>query len=126
MAKRKQDRTIFTQIAKRISELMFERKALDIRVLDVHEITTMADFFVICSSESDPQTKAIVDHIRDTLRDEGLRPAHIEGYQHLNWVLMDYMEILVHVFHKDARSYYGIERLWADAKAVPVEDTRAK
>ncbi len=126
MAKQQLDRSIFLEISKRIAQLMYERKALDVKILDVHKITSMADYFVICTSESSPQTKAIADHISDTLRDEGLRPAHIEGYQHLNWVLMDYLEILVHVFHKDSRSYYGIERLWADADMIPVEDSLAK
>jgi len=86
----------------------------------------MADFFVICSSESDPQTKAIKENIEDNMRIAGLKPSHVEGQEQLRWVLLDYFSILVHIFHKEARDYYGIERLWADAEDIPVEDLPGK
>jgi len=122
MKKKKNPDVDYLAIAAHIGELMLEKKALDVRILDVSDIASFTDYFVICSSESEPQTKAIADHIRDELRDNGFRPSHVEGYQHLKWVLMDYYNVIVHIFHVDTRSYYGIERLWADATITEVKD----
>ncbi len=126
MTKKQKTDLINKELSIFIAECMFERKALDVKIMDVSAITSMADYFVICSSESDPQTKAIMDNIRDRLRDEGVKASHIEGAEQLRWVLMDYLSILVHVFHKDTRDYYGIERLWADAEIIEVQDTGGK
>ena len=84
--------------AKRISELMLEKKAIDIIIIDVRKITTLTDFFIVCTSESAPQTRAITDHINFTMKKEGLESWHIEGYEHLDWVLVDYVNIVVHIF----------------------------
>ena len=108
--------------AQRISELMLEKKALDIIIIDVRKITTLTDFFVVCTSNSQPQTRAITDHINQKMKEEGVKPWHIEGYEHLDWVLVDYVNIVVHIFSKDARKYYELERLWADGNITPVKD----
>lgn len=109
-------------IAKRISELMLEKKATDIKIIDVRELTSLTDFFVICTSDSDPQSKAISNHVDDTLRSEGIKPWHIEGYQHLDWILLDYVNLVAHIFSREAREYYDFERLWADAKITEIKD----
>ena len=108
--------------AQRISELMLEKKALDIKIIDVRNITTLTDFFVICTSESEPQSRAITDHVNVTMETEGHASWHTEGYQYLDWVLVDFINIVVHIFSKTAREYYEFERLWADGTITEVQD----
>ena len=106
---------------RRISELMLEKKALDVTIIDVRKITTLTDFFVLCTSESQPQSRAITDHIHQEMKKEKMKAWHIEGYQQLDWVLLDFVNIVAHVFSKDAREYYEFERLWADGKITLVK-----
>ena len=108
--------------AQRISELMLDKKAVDIIMIDVRKITTLTDFFVVCTSESEPQTRAITDHINQRMKEEGVQSWHIEGYEHLDWVLIDFVHIVVHIFSKETREYYEFERLWADGKITHVKD----
>ena len=108
--------------AQRISELMLDKKAVDIIMIDVRKITTLTDFFVVCTSESEPQTRAITDHINQKMKDEGVKSWHIEGYEYLDWVLIDFVHIVVHIFSKETREYYEFERLWADGKITHVKD----
>ena len=110
--------------AKRISKLMLEKKALDVTIIDVRKITTLTDFFVLCTSESQPQSRAITDHIHQEMKKEKMKAWHIEGYQRLDWVLLDFVNIVAHVFSKDAREYYEFERLWADGKITRVKDKK--
>ena len=110
--------------AQRISELMLEKKALDIIIIDVRKITTLTDFFVVCTSNSQPQTRAITDHINQKMKEEGVKSWHIEGYEHLNWVLVDFVNIVAHIFSKDTREYYEFERLWADGMITKVQDEK--
>ena len=110
--------------ARRISELMLEKKALDVTIIDVRKITTLTDFFVLCTSESQPQTRAITDHIHQEMKKEAMKAWHIEGYQQLDWVLVDFVNIVAHVFSKDAREYYEFERLWADGKITRIKDKK--
>ena len=107
--------------AERISELMVDKKALDIQIIDVRGITTLTDFFVICTSESEPQTRAIADHINRTMKTEGNSSWHTEGYEYLDWVLVDFVNIVVHIFSKKAREYYEFERLWADGVITKIK-----
>ena len=108
--------------AQKISELMLDKKALDVKIIDVRKITTLTDFFIICTSESGPQTRAITDYINEQMKDDGMRVWHIEGYENLDWVLLDYVNIVVHVFCRESRDYYDLERLWADGKISQVHD----
>ena len=88
-------------------------------LLDLRSLTPATDYFVIASGESDVQVKAIAERIEERLKvEKGIRPWHVEGLRHGRWVLLDYVDFVVHVFHHEARSYYDLERLWADA---PVE-----
>ena len=103
---------------------MLEKKALDIKIIDVRNITTLTAFFVICRSESEPQTRAITDHIHDQMKANGMKAWHIEGYENLDWVLLDYINIVVHVFSRDSRDYYDLDRLWADGKITQVHDKK--
>ena len=98
-----------------ICNAILDKKAKDIQVLDVRKLTTLTDYFIICTSESDPQTKALKENIHENLKKIGLSPMHTEGFEKLNWVLIDYGYIIVQIFTKESRLYYNIERLWGDA-----------
>jgi len=96
------------------------KKATDIKVLDLREVTSFADFFVICSAASQRQIQAISDEVEKRLKEEGEAPLSVEGYPNAEWVLMDYGDLLVHIFTAQARQYYDLERLWRHAKEVPI------
>jgi len=108
--------------AEKIADLIFNKKGYDVRIIDLRSLTTFSDFFVICSADSNTQVKAIADEIDKSLRDEGIKCWHKEGYIALSWVLLDYVDVVVHVFKKDAREYYNIEKLWGDAPSVDIVD----
>ena len=99
-----------------IAALMLDKKALEIKIFDVKKITTLTDYFIICTSESDPQTKAIVNHIERSLRKNGIRPISSEGLNNNQWVILDYVDIIIHIFSREKRKFYDLDRLWADAK----------
>ena len=105
----------FPSEIQRASELSLELKASDVVVLDLRGISTATDYFVIASGTSDVQVKAIAEHVRDELKKESVRPEHVEGLRGGRWVLMDYVDFVVHVFHPQAREFYQLERLWGDA-----------
>ena len=99
----------------RIAEIASDRKAIDIRVLDVRGMVGYTDFFVICSGNTDRQAKAIHDGIHKALKDDhGLLPRRVEGLTEARWILMDYLDVVVHVFTPDTRCYYRLEQLWGD------------
>lgn len=98
-----------------------ERKAYDLRVLQLGEVTSFTDYFLICSGTSGRQVQAIADAVQQTMKDERVRPLQIEGYKNGRWVLMDYGDFVVHIFDEETRSFYGLERLWADAPDVTSE-----
>jgi len=98
-----------------------DKKATDIRVLDLREIASFAEFFVLASGNNQRQVQAVSDEINERLKkDLGSRPVRIEGYSSAEWLLMDYGDFIVHIFDKDARDFYDLERLWRDARRVEV------
>jgi ribosome-associated protein len=102
-------------VLERVVELARERKAREIVALDLRTISTATDAFLIMSGGSDVQVRAIADHILDELREEGFRPSHVEGLQSGQWVLIDLIDLVVHVFHPTPRAFYQLEELWGDA-----------
>ncbi len=110
------------RLAKRLAKYSLEKKAFDVIVLDLRKLTPMTDFFVICSADSDVQVKAIVDHLKDTMKKHNIKPWHIEGYKQLRWVLIDFVDVIVHVFYKSAGEFYNLEGLWGDAKIEAILD----
>jgi ribosome-associated protein len=108
-------------LADRIAAVASDRKAIDIRVLDVRGIVGYTDFFVICSGNTERQTKAIHDAIHEDLKREGLVPRRVEGAREARWVLMDYLDAVVHIFTPDSRSFYRLEQLWGEAPARTVD-----
>ncbi|MCC7509518.1 MAG: ribosome silencing factor [Planctomycetes bacterium] len=114
------DRTIDTLEAARIAyAACAEKRATDIRILEVRGLTIVADYFVICTASSSVNAKAIADEVRDQLKLRGKRtPIGVEGRESGWWVLVDFGDLIVHVFQADAREYYGIDETWADARVV--------
>jgi ribosome-associated protein len=109
------------ELARRAAILALEKKAKDVVTLDLRELTSMCDFFVIASGESEPQIRAIVEHVEAGLAEGGERPWHVEGLDERKWVLLDYVDVVVHVFHEQARDVYMLERLWGDAPREVVD-----
>jgi len=99
---------------------MLDKKATDALILQVAPLTSVADYLVIGSADSDRQASAIADHIDGILSRSGSRPLSIEGTRSSQWVLMDYGDVIVHIFRQDVRKHYALERLWADAKRIAV------
>ena len=104
------------KLAHTIADLVLEKKAEDIQVLDLRGISNVTDFFVICSGTAEVHVKAILEHVKDQLQEQGVRPLHIEGDSYLKWALLDYIDVVVHIFLPETRDYYGLERFWGDAK----------
>jgi ribosome-associated protein len=104
------------ELAERIAAIASDRKAIDIRVLDLRDVLTYTDFFVICSGNTERQTKAIHDAIHKELKDsERLLPRRSEGEREARWILLDYLDTVVHIFTPAARDYYRLEQLWGEA-----------
>ncbi|MGE5200384.1 MAG: ribosome silencing factor [Rhodospirillaceae bacterium] len=103
----------------------FEKKAAGVVILDLRQVQAFTDFFFICTGQNARQVKAIADAIELALAKDGDRPAHVEGYDRANWILLDYFTFIVHVFAPDAREFYDIERLWGSADRVELPDPAA-
>ncbi len=101
--------------------LALDLKAVEVVALDLRGLSSATDFFVIASGMSDVQVKAVAEHLVDELKKEGIRPEHIEGKQGGRWVLIDYVDFVVHVFHHSARDFYQLEMLWGDAPQAQFE-----
>ena len=108
------------------AEAALDKKAQDIVLLEVSQVTTYADYFLICSGRSPIQVKAIVASIEQQLKDRGIRPLHIEGQSEARWILMDYDELIVHVFHEESRGFYDLERLWKNVPCTTFKEPEAQ
>jgi ribosome-associated protein len=104
-----------------VARAALDRKALDIVILDVQGLSSVTDYFLICSGRSTTQLRSIADGIRDEMKAAEVRVLHAEGTPESGWMLLDYGDVLVHVFLEDTRVYYALERLWGDAPSVPME-----
>lgn len=109
-------------LARQVAELALTKKAHDVVLLDLRKLGAVADFFVVCSADSDTQVKAIADAIRDGAKSMNVLLWHTEGLRALRWVLLDFVDVVVHIFHKEARSFYRIEKLWSDAVTTEIGD----
>ena len=112
-------------LAKKIAAFALLKKAQNVVLLDLRKLTSMSDYFVICSADSDTHVRAIADAIRDGAEDAGEKIWHDEGQGESTWVLLDFVDVVVHVFHKETRSFYNLEKLWGDAKFEYIEDKPA-
>jgi ribosome-associated protein len=112
--------------ARRIAEAALDRKAQDLVALDVRELTSFADTFLLVSGTSDRHVRSIADAIADALAARGEKPLGIEGSEEARWVLMDFGDVIVHVFQREVREHYSLERLWSDAPTLELESDEAR
>ena len=115
-----------TDLARNISEIIFTKKGFNILAVDLRKLVSFTDYFVICSADSDTQVKAIADQVDKVLSNNGIKCWHKEGLKALSWVLLDYVDVVVHIFKKDAREFYNLEKLWGDAPSEKMEDPAEK
>jgi len=109
------------EVAKAVRAAL-DKKAVDVVVLDLRHTPAFTDFFVLCSGHNPRQVKAIADAVEEALKAAKVRPAHVEGYDRAEWILMDYFSFIVHVFSPQTREFYSLERLWGDAERIDVSD----
>lgn len=114
------------ELAHQISDIIFTKKGFNVLTVDLSKLVSFTDYFVICSADSDMQVKAITDQLDKVLSDEGIKCWHKEGLKALSWVLMDYVDVVVHIFKKDAREFYNLEKLWGDAPTEKMTDPLEK
>ncbi len=105
-------------IARNAVQAAAGKKAQDITVLDIRDISIIADYFIVCSGNSTTQVKSIADEIKKRMQEHGYQLDHVEGYREEKWILLDYKDVVVHVFHSQEREFYKLEKLWGDAKVV--------
>jgi len=105
-------------LLKRAADAAASKKAIDPVALDLRELHGVCDYFFICSASSEVQVKAVAEAIEEKLREMGARPWHVEGLDGRRWVLLDYVDLVIHVFHEKTREYYLLDRLWGDARSV--------
>ncbi len=103
-----------------IVQTLDKKKAEDIQVLGITELTILADYFVIVNGTSTTHTKSLADEVEFQLGKLGVKPERVEGYQSANWIILDYADVVVHVFYKEVRDFYSLERLWSDAKHLDI------
>ncbi|MCI5597373.1 MAG: ribosome silencing factor [Lachnospiraceae bacterium] len=99
-----------------------EKKAEDITVIDISGVSTVADYFIIANGTNSNQVLAMVDNVEEQLHKAGYDPKQVEGYRQGNWVLLDYIDIIVHVFDKENRLFYDLERIWRDGKCIDIKE----
>lgn len=109
--------------ALKIAELLFNKKADDIKILELKDLTIITEYFVICSAHTPTQVKALTEYVEESMDLEGFSLYGIEGFSYAHWVLMDYGDVIVHIFLEKTRRYYDLERLWLDAPKIPVEES---
>lgn len=102
----------------RFVKVALGKKALYLVVLDVRELSSVADAFIICSGRSNRQVRAIAEHIQEKMKDQGIKPFSVEGLEEGHWVLMDYGDVIIHIFYEPVRTLYDLEGLWADASRI--------
>lgn len=114
------------ELAQRAAAVALDNKANDVVVLSLKGVSDMTDFFVIASGTSDTHVRALGGHIHEELKKDGAAPHHVEGLTQGRWVLLDYVDFVVHLFHPSLRDFYQLERLWSDAQVVPVTAQSAR
>ena len=110
------------EMAIRLAQVLEEKKGKKILVLQMDDLTTLADYFVICTGTSAPQLKAMADACEKAMKEENILPHHIEGHRGGTWILQDYADVILHLFSEEAREFYNLDRLWADAKEVDLTE----
>ena len=112
-------------LAQRAAHILLDNKANDVVILDLRGVSDMTDFFVIASGTSDTHVRSLGEHVQEELKREGSAAHHVEGHTQGRWILVDYVDFVVHLFHPTLRNFYQLERLWSDAALIPVESQGA-
>lgn len=110
------------EIAKNAFMFLDEKKAMDIKIIDISQISVIADYFIICGGSNSRQVQAIAENVEEKLGKMGVEPRSTEGYQSANWILLDYQDVIIHVFNQEQRLFYDLERIWVDGKLVEIAD----
>jgi ribosome-associated protein len=113
-------------LAQRAAQIALDNRAMDVVLLDLRGVTDMTDFFLIASGTSDTAVRSIGQHLVEDMKKEGSPAYHTEGLESGRWVLLDFVDFVVHVFHPTLRNFYQLERLWADAEQIPIETATAR
>ena len=112
------------KLINRITDLLLDKHGSEIKIINVSKLTSLTDYFIICSSDSNPKTKALINHIIDNIKNDfDLKPLNSEGIENLDWVLLDYINIVVNIFSPEKRNYYNIEKLWGDAEITIIKES---
>jgi len=119
-ARRPARATIVT--ARKVAGFAYDKKAGDLMVMDLRKVTDVTSFFILCTGESGPQVRAIADNVLEQARKSGIEIYNVEGYESQRWVLIDMIDMVVHIFQPDVRRYYQLERLWGDAPVERIGD----
>ena len=110
------------ELTKKIASILDSKKAMEIEAIHVRDLTIIADYFIIASGTSNTQVKALADEIDFQLSQIGIKPTRVEGYNTATWILLDYANVLVHVFQQGTRDFYSLERLWSDGEKLDLSD----
>ncbi len=110
------------EMAKIAIAALDDKKAKDIKVIDISNVSVMADYFIIASGTNRNQVQAMAGSVEEKLHEQGIHPRQVEGYQAANWILMDFNDIIVHVFNEEDRLFYNLEKIWIDGKVIAIED----
>lgn len=106
-----------------IAKFLDDKKALDIKILELKDLTVITDYFIISSAESTTQVKALTEYVEEQMELKGFKPLSLEGFDYAHWVLIDYGDVIVHIFLEETRHYYDLERLWLDAPRIPFQQS---
>ncbi|MGN0395568.1 MAG: ribosome silencing factor [Coprococcus sp.] len=110
------------EMVKTAFEALNDKKAFDIKIIDIKDISTVADYFVIADGTNKNQVQAMCDNVEEFMLKAGFKPKSVEGYSEGGWILLDYYDIIVHIFSDESRHFYNIERIWSDGKVVTIAD----
>ena len=110
------------ELAKISYNALDEKKGINISIIDISEISTLADYFIIAGGNNENQVKALANSVEEEMYKVDCKPKHIEGFDNANWILMDFSDIIVHVFNEEDRLFYDLERIWRDGKHLEVTD----
>lgn len=110
------------EIAKIAYEALAEKKGINITMIDISNVSVLADYFIIAGGNNENQVHALADNVEEELAKVDVTKRHLEGYQNANWILMDFQDVIVHIFNEEDRAFYALERIWSDGKVIDVND----
>ncbi|NLJ30235.1 MAG: ribosome silencing factor [Clostridiales bacterium] len=108
------------ELAKEAAKFLENKKALDLKLIGIQDISVIADYFILATGTSNTHVKALADEVEFQLKQQGVAPGHVEGYRSNSWVLLDYGSVIVHIFTAEARQFYDLDRLWQDGEILPL------